>query len=87
MPISALVVTVQPGHRDTVLAELARLPQTSVGEPQASCIPVVVDTQSAGDGRRIAERVQEVPGVALVNVVMVDFRDEDEEEACSDASS
>jgi nitrate reductase NapAB chaperone NapD len=86
MPVSALVVTLDPNQRDGAIERLSLDPRITLGELQTCQLPVVLDTQSVGEGRALVEELQAVAGVTLVNIVMVDFSDADEEDAWNDAS-
>ena len=80
MPISSLVLTLDstPDLRALVLAEVARDPRVTVGTPlEERWLPVVTETASLSEGEALAESLRELPGVSFVDVVMVDFSEEE----------
>lgn len=77
MTISALVVTVDPATAEVTLAALSRDPRLTLGAPVGSRVPVVVETASCRDGRALVEDLQQTPGITFVDVVLVDFSDEE----------
>ena len=80
MPISSLVLTLDasPDRRALALAEVARDARITVGAPVNECwLPVVTETGSLSEGEALAESLREVPGVSFVDVVMVDFSEEE----------
>jgi hypothetical protein len=82
MPISSLVLTLDasPELRALALSEFARDPRITVGPPlEERWLPVVTETASLAEGEALAESLREQPGVSFVDVVMVDFS---EQEAC-----
>lgn len=80
MPISSLVLTLDasPQARAFVLSELAKDARVTVGTPlEERWLPVVTETESLCAGEALAESLKELPGVSFVDVVMVDFSDEE----------
>jgi hypothetical protein len=80
MPISSLVLTLDasPALRAQVLAEVARDPRIMVGTPlEERWLPVVTDTASLSEGEALAEALMELPGVSFLDVVRVDFSEEE----------
>ncbi|MFL5355261.1 hypothetical protein [Archangium sp.] len=80
MPISSLVLTLDasPDRRALALAEVARDSRITLGSPVNGCwLPVVTETRSLSEGEALAESLREVPGVSFVDVVMVDFSEEE----------
>jgi hypothetical protein len=77
MTISALVLTLDPARADTALAQLASDTRLTLGKPEGCQVPVVAETSSSRDGRALVASLQEVPGVDLVHLVMVDFSEEE----------
>ena len=80
MPISSLVLTLDaaPDVRALVLSELARDARVTVGTPlEEKWVPVVTETASLSEGEALTEALKELPGVSFVDVVMVDFSDEE----------
>jgi hypothetical protein len=80
MPISSLVLTLDasPELRARALSEVARDPRVSLGTPvEGRWLPVVTETASLSEGEVLAESLRELPGVSFVDVVMVDFSQEE----------
>ena len=80
MPISSLVLTLDaaPEVRAIVLSEIARDSRVTVGAPREErWVPVVTETASLSEGEALVEVLRELPGVSFVDVVMVDFSDEE----------
>ncbi|WNG59501.1 hypothetical protein F0U59_35915 [Archangium gephyra] len=80
MPISSLVLTLDasPELRARALREVARDPRITLGPPLEECwLPVVTETGSLPEGEALAESLRDVPGVSFVDVVMVDFSEEE----------
>ncbi|WNG35008.1 hypothetical protein F0U60_16300 [Archangium minus] len=80
MPISSLVLTLDasPERRALALCEVARDPRITVGPPlEERWLPVVTETASLSEGESLAESLRELPGVSFVDVVMVDFSEEE----------
>ncbi|QRO00537.1 hypothetical protein JRI60_16615 [Archangium violaceum] len=80
MPISSLVLTLDasPESRALALSELARDPRITLGPPvEGRWLPVVTETASPYEGEELAESLRELVGVSFVDVVMVDFSEEE----------
>ncbi|OJT23586.1 hypothetical protein BO221_16425 [Archangium sp. Cb G35] len=80
MPISSLVLTLDdsPELRASALREVARDPRITLGPPlEERWLPVVTETGSLPEGEALAESLRDVPGVSFVDVVMVDFSEEE----------
>ena len=75
MIVSALVVTLsrEPGDRDLAMADLARDPRLTLGEPTGDRLPVVAETDSTALGAELCEALGGQPGVLRVDVVAIDF--------------
>lgn len=81
MPISALVITLDPDpeRRARALDSLHRDPRLTLGEMTAGRLPVVAETETlAGGDRLVSDELSAVEGVVLVDVVLVDFSDVDD---------
>lgn len=80
--VSALVLTLseEPSVRARVLDDLSRHPRLSIGEPVDRRLPVVAETDDAGQGAALCEALGEWPGVVRVDVVSIEI-DEDAGEA------
>jgi hypothetical protein len=80
MPISSLVLTLDasPELRASALREVARDPRVTLGPAlEERWLPVVTDTRSLSEGEALAESLRDLPGVSFVDVVMVDFSEEE----------
>ena len=77
MPVSGLVLTLDPGERSRrgVLYVLSHDPRISVGELVEDRLPIVTETFSLEEGEDVAEQLLQVPGIRFVDVVSVDFSD------------
>jgi hypothetical protein len=77
MPISSLVLTLEPPLKPSVFEALAADPRISVGEAHGLRLPVVTETHSLSEGEALALELGALPGVEFVDVVMVDFAEEE----------
>lgn len=79
MPVSGLVITLtdRPESRASALAGIEAQPGLTVGSVVGSHLPVVIEAVTAEGCKQIAERLLALSGVEFVNVVSVDFSDED----------
>lgn len=80
MPISSLVLTLDesPAQRALALAAVTRDSRITVGTPlEERWLPLVTETASLSEGEQLAESLKELPGVSFVDVVMVDFSEEE----------
>lgn len=77
MTISALVLTLDQLRMAPTLAALGADPRLELGEPIVNRVPVVVETADCAAGRALFDELRDTPGVAFVDVVMVDFSEED----------
>lgn len=78
MIVSALVLTLSedPSVRARALEELGRHPCLSLGEPVDLRLPVVAETQDAGQGATLCDALGQWPGVARVDVVSIEIEEE-----------
>lgn len=83
MPISGLVLTLvaAPELRCRALAALSTDPRITLGEQRGDRLALVTETTTLGESRDLAESLIEIDGVALLEVVTVDFSDVDFGEA------
>jgi hypothetical protein len=72
MPVSALVVTFAEEPR------LAPDPRLILGAPVGGRLPVVATTATSREGAELIAELEATPGVLAVDVVMIDFSDEEE---------
>lgn len=61
---------------EPTLAALGTDPRLELGDPVANRVPVVAETEDCAAGRALFEQLRDTPGVAFVDVVMVDFSEE-----------
>lgn len=82
MPVSGLVVTLRedPSAEAEALDTLRRLAQVSLGERAGCALPLVTDTASAEEAEALQRTLAELPGVALVHLVLADFSADTEDE-------
>jgi len=79
MPISGLVLTLidEPAARARALEALSAEPRVTLGQEFGARLAVVTETATLGESRDLAESLIDIEGVALLEVVMVDFSDTD----------
>jgi hypothetical protein len=78
MPISGLVITLESLESHAPLLErLEADPRISVGPQQGHRLPVVTDTAGSEEGEELVRELSSVPGVCFVDVVTIDFSDEE----------
>lgn len=78
MPISGLVITLESlESRAPLLTRLEADPRISVGLAQGLRLPVVTDTAGSEEGEALVRELFTVPGVSFVDVVTIDFSDEE----------
>lgn len=75
MVTSALVVTLDDdaSARATAIDAMASDARLTLGEPAGMRLPVVAETSGLAAAETLAEELMAVPGVVLVDVVLVDF--------------
>jgi len=80
MPISGLVLTLvsEPNGRSSALAALHADPRITVGEQAGDRLALVTETPSLTESRDLAVALSEIEGVALLEVVTIDFSDVEE---------
>ncbi|MCS7470321.1 hypothetical protein NZK35_27040 [Stieleria sp. ICT_E10.1] len=78
MPISGLVITFDQtfDHPDETLSRLRAEPAIEVGACDRRQCAIVVDTASQADDKKIYQWVQDLPGVAGIQVAFVGFDDD-----------
>lgn len=77
MPISGLILTTRPGSEACVLDALRAVPGVTLGEPMGSRVPLVAEAPTLRAARDLTETLMRMDGVAFVDVVSVDFQDEE----------
>lgn len=77
MPVSALVLTLDPALGDVARESLALDPRVTLGEACGTRLPVVTETESLADGEDLAIELARTPGVLGVDVISIDFSDID----------
>lgn len=78
MPISGLVVTLGDTAqiRGSAVEALRSDPRLTLGELKENRLPVVAETETIEEGRRmVREEIPAVAGVVFVDVVSVNFED------------
>jgi hypothetical protein len=79
MPVSGLVITMEPSAVSNAVAALPADPRLSVGAPAGAHVPAVLETSSLEESARFVDDLFRTPGVRFVDVVTVDFDDVIEE--------
>ncbi len=78
MPVSGLVLTLESSESlAPILARLGGDSRITVGPLRELHLPVVTATRSSQEGAALAEELFHIPGVSFVDVVMIDFSDEE----------
>jgi hypothetical protein len=78
MPISAVVISLKrdPDHQEAAIEQLRADPRLTLGDLQATQLPVVIDTATIAEGIEVVrEELPALQGVEFVHVVSVDFSD------------
>lgn len=78
MPVSALVLTLSadPHRREDALQRLRGDARLMLMPRRGPNLPVVLESETLGEGEAIVrDELPEIPGVAFVHVVSVDFSD------------
>lgn len=76
MPISALVLQFDCEQaRCAVASQLTTDARIALGPPQGVCLPVVTETQTLCESRDLARELEQLPGVARVDLVFANFED------------
>jgi len=76
MAVAALILHLDLARADSTVEQLARHPALTLGAPQGLLLPVAVASSDARHGMALVEEIQATPGVAFIDVVMIDFSDE-----------
>jgi hypothetical protein len=78
MPVSGLVLTLEsPENQAPVLARLGADSRITIGPQRGPHLPVVTETRSSQEGEALVEELFHIPGVCFVDVVTIDFSDEE----------
>jgi hypothetical protein len=75
MPISALVLTLEPAFTAAVHDWLLEDPRITTGELTGAHLPIAAETASLEEGEDLCAELARTPGVVFVDVVSVDFSD------------
>lgn len=76
MPVSSLVVRVEPARRDAVEKALTALPMAEiVPTPAGDTLVVVLDTQTLREEEELFQQVGNLPGVRQVSLSYHNFED------------
>lgn len=83
MAISGVVLTLNPDPevRRVCIEALANEPSLTLGEEQGDRLAAVIDTPTIREGYRAWDRIAQVEGVLLLEMVCVDYEDETAESA------
>lgn len=78
--IASLIVTLDEGTSDRsgVASDMSRVPGVEIQDSNALShrLPVIIDSLDPEALEEITRRLQQIPGVAFVDVVFVHFEDE-----------
>jgi hypothetical protein len=77
MTISALVLTLDQKNFQAAIDALRADPRLALGEQHGNRLPVVAETHDCRAGRDLYDELRDVSGVEFVDVVMVDFSEEE----------
>ncbi len=80
MPLASVVLQLDPAALPSTLRSLESIEGLTLGEPNGAYVPGVVESRDARGGAALCEALRDVAGVAFVDVVMVDYRDEEDAE-------
>jgi hypothetical protein len=75
MPISALVLALDPKLASITRERLSGDPRLELGSIQGARLPVVAETADLHSSRELVRELTCTPGVLAVDVVSVDFSD------------
>ena len=78
MPISSMVVRVQPGRGAQVASRIVAVPSANVTDIRDDELVVVTDTASREDDRRIWEEIEGLDNVLSIALVYHNFEDLEE---------
>ncbi len=90
MPIMGLVLTFAPpidAARSTFATMISQDDRITIGPPSGHRQPIVVETTSIGEDRRLLKTLEELPMVSVVEIAFIDFSDLTEVESSSIASA
>lgn len=88
MPISGLVVTLE-GDENARVQAMERLsgdPRLTLGTPIGVCVPIVAETSTLAEGEALVDDLGRVDDIRFVDVVSVDFSDQDASPASGDST-
>jgi nitrate reductase NapAB chaperone NapD len=78
--IASLIVTLDEGTTDLseIASQMSRVPGVEINDSNALShrLPVIIDSLDPNSLEEITRRLQQIPGVAFVDVVFVHFEDE-----------
>lgn len=78
MAIASVVLQLHPDRVDEALVALTDVPGLTLGDRDGAFVAGVVESPDAQRGAELCGALRDVPGVAFVDVVMVDLRDEED---------
>lgn len=76
MPISGIVIRIDPEHREPVLAELTALPAVETHPVTAvELVVAVLETEGFAEEQSLVERISAIAGVRGVSLAYHNFED------------
>lgn len=78
MAIASVVLQLHPDRVDEALVALRTVSALELGERIGAFVAGVVESPTAPEGVIVCDALRALPGVAFVDVVMVDLRDEED---------
>jgi len=78
MPISSFVLTCDRADLACLRATLAAMPEVDVGHTVNGRLPVVIDTRSRRDDKRVMRTLEDLPSVTHLQLIFADFTDNQE---------
>ncbi len=89
MPISGLVVILHEDEplREEAIRAIKQDPRLAVGPARSNRLALVVDTPSSHEDREVWDRLQSLPGVALVELAFVGFEPSEPSGSAGSASA
>lgn len=78
MPISGIVIQVEPDQRDTVIASLVQIEGVELPEtPDGAMLVAVIDAASIREEEALFKQITDLPGVQNVTLSYHNFEDLD----------
>lgn len=80
MAIAGVIISVAQGSTDSFVQTVQALPELTLGAQQGHVFPAVLDTADERQGAAMMEAIAAVDGVLRVEIVSVDFEDQNRED-------